>query len=255
MKKTAIIIILLALIIIGWQGPLKYTMGIYENKQEPLQGAFKVTGARFNDLTFSGWVQVSNRFSNEEELKNYATLLAEKLGGNKQVMEQMVHEESNFRSVILRGFIKPNTYLEIHSQTMEGAGEEESRAETYVTALLNSKDNDDQLLGKNKMEEGFGLISSKPAQVSTILSGIIDGSNSVSENKAIAEKAFESLGIKPFEGISNEGLVSLTGYSPEIREKLMMGEKELNINVALRYNRLENKTYVTIGSPIIATEY
>ncbi|MDA8234921.1 MAG: YwmB family TATA-box binding protein [Clostridia bacterium] len=256
MKKAIIFLILTGLIIFGWQGPLKYTMGDNEERQEPLQGALQVTGAEFNDLTFSGWVQINHRFSSDEELKNYANQLSVKLGANNQSMEQISQGESNFRGIILRGFINPSTYLEIHSQTMQESNNKEDKAETYVTAMLISKDNQYDIdQGKSKMEAGFRLLSSQPAQIATILSGTLPGQKSLTENKAVAEKVFKFLGTKPFEGISTERLVSLTGYTPEIEEKLVMGEKQLNINVAVRYNNLDKKTYVIIGSPIIATEY
>ncbi|PKM82215.1 MAG: hypothetical protein CVU89_06120 [Firmicutes bacterium HGW-Firmicutes-14] len=50
-------------------------------------------------------------------------------------------------------------------------------------------------------------------------------------------------------------LVNITAYSPKIRQQLTMGEESVNINMAVRYNSLENKTLVYVGSPLITTEY
>jgi len=256
LRNITVIVILAGLILIGFQSPFIHTLGAYRDDRNPLQTAFQASGAQFNNLTFSGWAQINSRFSSKEELREYSFKLANSLGVNPKELGELVQEDHNFRGVVLRGRIKPNAYLEIYSQSMQGGQTADIKPETYITAVLTIEDNDNQLdQWKTGLEEAFQAVSSQQGQVFTILTGTFDGRKTMAENKAIADKIFAYLGTKPIEGVTNERMVSLTGYTKAIKEKLVIGEKKLNINVAVRYNNLEDKTYIIIGSPIIATEY
>ncbi|OZV13462.1 hypothetical protein CIW83_04260 [Tissierella sp. P1] len=50
-------------------------------------------------------------------------------------------------------------------------------------------------------------------------------------------------------------LVSYTAYTPLIESSIFSGEKKVNLNLAIRYNENEDKTYIWIGTPIITTGY
>ena len=57
------------------------------------------------------------------------------------------------------------------------------------------------------------------------------------------------------EGLFDDALISISAYSPEIDTFIYTGNKKMNLNIAMSYNEYEGKTYIWIGSPIIATGY
>ena len=53
----------------------------------------------------------------------------------------------------------------------------------------------------------------------------------------------------------DETIHSYTIYTPLIKRELFSGKKRVNLNLAIRYNEYEDKTYFWIGTPIITTGY
>lgn len=57
------------------------------------------------------------------------------------------------------------------------------------------------------------------------------------------------------EGLFDDSLISVSAYSPDIDTFIFTGNKKMNLNIAMSYNEYEGKTYIWIGSPIIAIGY
>ena len=57
------------------------------------------------------------------------------------------------------------------------------------------------------------------------------------------------------EKYEEDGIVSYSIFSPLIDEYIYTGNRKMNLNIALRYSELENKTYILIGTPIITIGY
>jgi len=60
---------------------------------------------------------------------------------------------------------------------------------------------------------------------------------------------------KKVEGITEENLISISAYSPRVKSSILVNEKRVNINLAMRYNSYEDKTYIWLATPVITTEY
>jgi hypothetical protein len=57
------------------------------------------------------------------------------------------------------------------------------------------------------------------------------------------------------EGIRDGSLISLSAYSPLLKDSIKVRGKRVNINLAARYSAFEDKTYIWLASPVITTEY
>lgn len=68
-------------------------------------------------------------------------------------------------------------------------------------------------------------------------------------------RAFESIGANKVEGIHDNGLVSVSAFSPSISETVNVNGKSINMNMAVRYNSYEGKTYIWLATPVITTVY
>ena len=107
---------------------------------------------------------------------------------------------------------------------------------------------------RNSIIEGFRTYSVKPT-----LSYLIVGKYSYKMTMPVmmekANKILTNIGAKFINEISDGNLVSIVGFSPEIKEKIKINEIFTNVNIALRYNNFDKNTYIWIGCPIISIEY
>ncbi len=75
-------------------------------------------------------------------------------------------------------------------------------------------------------------------------------------NIEYAQKWIKALGAKTVESLNEGTFVSVSAYNPDWSPVVKTNEKEMNVQVALRQDeRMGARTTVTIGTPIITTEY
>lgn len=87
------------------------------------------------------------------------------------------------------------------------------------------------------------------------LTGSVDGRLEEDELKELYIRAFKTIGADRVEGINDNGLVSVSAFSPSISEAVRVNGKRVNINMAARYNSYEGRTYIWLATPVITTEY
>jgi hypothetical protein len=76
------------------------------------------------------------------------------------------------------------------------------------------------------------------------------------EIEKTAQKLIQELGAKPVEALKENLFVSYSAYNPDWTSYLETNGNKMNVQVAIRENqRMGAGTTVTIGTPIITTEY
>lgn len=60
---------------------------------------------------------------------------------------------------------------------------------------------------------------------------------------------------KKVNGMSEKNLISVSAYSPLIDNNIEIEGRKINMNLALRYNAFEDKTYIWLATPVITIEY
>lgn len=87
------------------------------------------------------------------------------------------------------------------------------------------------------------------------VTGYMDGSLNETEIDNMRDRIFESVRADEVEGIEDNGLISIEAFSPVIDNSVRVKGKRINLNLAVRYNSYEGKTYIWLASPVITTEY
>ena len=87
------------------------------------------------------------------------------------------------------------------------------------------------------------------------LTGIVNGRLGEDEIGDICLKALKRVGADTVEGMNDNGLVSVSAFSPSISESVSVRGRKVNMNIAVRYNSYEGKTYIWLATPVITTEY
>jgi hypothetical protein len=154
--------------------------------------------------------------------------------------------------LVAEGTIDPGIYVRVVLRNAADSNEI-GRKPTYLTASVITQNRSLSLADLNKYL--LLIIPEKEIHRSMILAGSLPGNSSPPVVNEVVQKLVSITGTQNVETLVNGQLVSITGYMPNVRTRLTLGEKLVNINIAFRYNSIENRTYLYVGSPIITTEY
>lgn len=87
------------------------------------------------------------------------------------------------------------------------------------------------------------------------LTGYIEGRLEMDELNNLLKKVFQGVSAKKIEGIRDNNLISISAYSPAVKNYISVDGNKINLNVAIRYNSYENSTYIWLATPVIAKGY
>ncbi len=87
------------------------------------------------------------------------------------------------------------------------------------------------------------------------ITGSLNGQMEEREIEKVYKRVFESIKADKVEGMNGDGLISVSAFSPAIKEAISVNGKRVNVNMASRYNSYEERTYIWLATPVITTEY
>lgn len=248
MKKVLPLLLLLALVTLAFlDEPTAQTLGPGLQDSNRLMEAYRQTGAKFEDYTVTGWIQLNQARPDESGLKNTAWKAAEALGVQREELVETFREDNGFTGLRLAGKLNPDTYVEIFAKSMD--------SQSYMLITLYSKGDPEKLVFyRSQINEAFNT-SGRGAKIATIVKGSFPGRLTREAREKLHNKLFAFLRAQKSEGISTEELVSWSGYSPQLPDRLEMGDKIINLNVASRYSSTTDSTVLIVGTPVISVEY
>ncbi|OPZ83473.1 MAG: hypothetical protein BWY74_04442 [Firmicutes bacterium ADurb.Bin419] len=104
------------------------------------------------------------------------------------------------------------------------------------------------------IEEKFISFGLNP-KVNTCITGYFDGKLDYMEMNRISGLILKDAKAKKIDGMSEKNMISVSAYSPLIDNNIEIMGRRTNINLALRYNAYEDKTYIWVATPVITIEY
>lgn len=217
-------------------------------------GAFRDTGAGFDKIDLQGWSRLNSRYSTKEELHNTLSLVLAGLGADTPRLKSSEQINDNFISVTKAGWLDRETYLTVITQTMRESGGQKNEETYLIVGFSHFGAPENYRLLRNKMVGVFHRVKTE-AHFSTIISGTVPKKIDAYGMQKLTKKVMDKAGAKIVENYADARMASVSGFTPEIADRLTLGQKRVNINMAVRYNSVEKNTYVYIGSPIITTEY
>lgn len=92
-------------------------------------------------------------------------------------------------------------------------------------------------------------------EVNISITGCLKGNLPEKEVEELCNRVFDSINADKVEGINEDGLISVSAFSPSISDTIRVNGRRVNVNLASRYNSYEGKTYIWLATPVITTEY
>lgn len=190
--------------------------------------------------------------ANKASLKKVAKILEKYTGEISPKTYKETWENNDYISMFkIDGVSKNGQEIEIVSKKQNAGG----KSGIYLSCSIVWEDSNYQA-EKNlqSVSEGFRALGMEPHS-SIEMTGNYQGKLSTEKMNETASSIFSSVHAKKVEGMRDNKLVSVSAWSPNIGNDANVNGRKVNFNIALRYNEMEDKTYIWMGNPIIKTEY
>lgn len=222
--------------------------------EEVLETAFKASEGELEGTAISIWSQIKGKVYTIEEMEEITLECANLLNLEKNAEIESTNEET-YNKVIITNQKQDEIYF---TTFMESFKKEGMATESYLSVdLYLSEQYNDLTKIKDKVlsyfeEHGFNY------EYSITMIGTFPNKMNTDIMKEVINKTFYSADGQVIEGMEETeygGMVSLTGYSEKLQNNIQLAGDQINLNVAMRYSNYDDKTYIWIGTPLIATEY
>lgn len=227
--------------------------GAWAEPVELLGEAMEATGAATETVAFNAWTRMPDAELSDDGFRRVARAAMTKLGYTQEKYDLKLTRSERHRlvkaeasgdgrhTVVMVQVVYPvwdkksaEAYLVINTET---------RAAAADIALLRSRVAEAAACGGGS------------ARISTCLVGWLDGKLDKEKWPEKLKKAGHALGATDAELTIQPGYAGMTGFSPGLPESIVVGDRRININLAIRYSPYDNRTYVVIASPVITGEY
>jgi len=133
-------------------------------------------------------------------------------------------------------------------------GNKSGAGDKYITIDAIGTDNGLALSLRDDIEKVFSRYGLK-AVVNSCITGTYDGNIQDTQLEGICKKILNDSDAKKVDSLRQENAISVSAFTPMIKDKLNVNGKNVNLSLAIRYNKLENKTYLWVATPIVNAEY
>lgn len=261
---------IIAIVLIGILALSNYTVsqGIREDLSKPVVSAFNQTDAELLQIKVNAKSQISKEFLTNNQMSEMGQDLVDKFNiqgnlENPNYQSEIVDwdnpmytmdliENENMKKLIISGRDKKDNSVTIILLTTLDKYSNLEKTELIVDIISkNLKDHDGI---QNNIRNIFRDIDKEP-KVNTCIVGTFGGNIDNSEKMEIVSDIMKKVDAREIEKFTQPDIISVSGYSPNIDNHIYTGNNKMNLNIAMRHNYTEDKTYIWIATPIIDHGY
>ena len=133
-------------------------------------------------------------------------------------------------------------------------GDKSGQGDKYITIDATGNENGEAILLRDKIEKVIN-IHGLEAVVNSCITGTYEGNLQDTQLENICRKILNESEAKKVDSFRQENIISVSAFSPMIKDNLSIDGRNVNLSLAIRYNKQENKTYLWVATPIVNTEY
>lgn len=208
--------------------------------------AFNQSEFKASQTNINTYAMLDTTLKDIDSMYNYLKLIDRQIGANDS---DEIETEKTDTNITLKKFYKSaDAELTIKLETVDNKN-------SYLildSTLYNNFDN--TIYIKQQMDKVFKNLRLKN-RTSIVMTGTYKGDMSYEQKKSIVSDIMKKMNAKFYEDYMTDNIYSVVGYTKKIEEYIYSQKQKLNINLALRYSQLENKTYLYLATPIITVEY
>ncbi len=220
---------------------------------EKLDEAMGAAGAVTETVAVNAWTKLPDAELSDDGLKSLACAAMAKLGYGREQYE-LKHTRSERHRLVKAEARGGGCHAVVMVQVVYPAWDQKS-AEAYLVVNTETRVEEADIGTLPGRAAEAASCGGGAARISTCLVGGLDGKLDKEIWPEKLRKAGQALGATDAELTVQPGYAGLTGFSPELPESIVVGDRRININLAIRYSPYDNRTYVVIASPVITGEY
>ncbi|HHW32072.1 MAG TPA: YwmB family TATA-box binding protein [Clostridiaceae bacterium] len=251
MKKFFLIILIILTVSV-----LSYTfvnqIRIY-SVENTLVKTFTESGAQLVnwEIYFRGKI-ISDQYNSVEELEYLAEKLSNEIGMANKNFSYNKNLSSNLIHILdIEGYINDcRTTVSINLEKTQ-----DNPVERHISISIV---NNGEHLNIEEITKTVQAVLKKyeiEYKVNICITGSFEGKLSNSELAEICDSILSRANARKVEEMETSNMISISAYSPNIGYSIEAAGKKVNINLAVRYNSYENRTYIWLASPVIEIEY
>lgn len=254
------IIITLLLPIFGRAGSKYDENYVLTGILEELKGEFLEGDINMGGVILEEFLREDEILAMGEEVKSQMNIVGEKLDPNMNVensdklyySEEFIDDE-NFNQLTIYGYDPEENPVTIMIASYMDSYNDIPETTLFINLIKTGKSFN--INGIIDRIEGIFKEFQKPIENTTCLIGTVEGRIEDKLLKKNIFKALEKFKLEIVEEYIDDSIISYTAYTPLIENSIFSGKKRVNINLAIRYNKYEDTSYIWIGTPIITTGY
>lgn len=249
--KRSILFISLLLVMIYYFIPSVTSTWKYDNygKEGLFYESFSQTGAKVQEININGWSLLENKSLNLAEQRNYLMKILANINVAKSKKKEI--DDKNYKGIQFTCWVEKDIYLSIVLQSIN-TKDTKAKGETYLMVSMKEKYGMQKRKSMLKLRDKIFKVADTKGNYSTYLVGKLQ----YNQNSQLVKKAiFTKLKAVKVQQISEGNLLSATGYTPLVSEKIQVGNDVINLNLAIRENHTTKEKYIYLGTPIITGEY
>lgn len=225
-----------------------------------LKGEFLEGDLNMGGVLLEEFLSIEEMEMLSEKIKNKLGVIGEEMDFNRDISEmdgeyyaKDVIYDDEFHQVSIYGYDQKKNPITIIISSYLNPEFNESETTVFVNLIKREKN--------FKINDIIGVVENifreygKPVDITTCVIGTLEGKIKDSSLDKSVSKAIKQVKGRIVEEYIDSEISSYMIYTPFIESSIFSGEKKVNLNLAIRYNEYENKTYIWIGTPIITTGY
>lgn len=218
-----------------------------------LEKSFANSGAKVVASEIYVWANYNEDGDAEPVFRQVSENLAKALDVVKnEAYSSNSTENDEVNKVEINGLTSEGKIVNISYQTPKvSGGGNESHIYLKVSEDLTAEGLEELRTKASKVFKASGL----NPKINSCITGSFDGKLEYAELNQICNEIFKVADARKVEGMRDERLISVAAYSPVIDDFIKVNDKKVNLNLAVRYNSYEDKTYIWLATPVITTEY
>jgi uncharacterized protein YdeI (BOF family) len=219
---------------------------------DALETLMKTTGSVIVEGEIQYYAALEDRFLTMDELEEVLLQVADLMGLNGGTVQRS--EGDTYRVLDVTGNITLGPEIHIVVQSNPGDAAAAFPPQTYLLVVCRDASVETIKTVAQRLEAV--LEPAMPGgQLSFYLSGEIPGKRTVEEMSQMAAAALSAVRGNIIDGIEEDGLVSLTAYTPLLDHYLYVDGDRFNLNLAIRYDSERDMTVCWAGYPVIHDSY
>lgn len=217
---------------------------VAEQSQRPLETAFAASGAEFAKWYLAGWGTLRQETFSEAELAEMGKEICQMLG--VEVSGHTSQQAGDNISILYTGMKGMHQY-EVLLQKLP--------TETYLIVNINSPVGEGEM-GKEEMllRETLAQFVPEP-ELSAMIKGYLPEKYTERKGKKTLTKMIETADGIVVDKTMETGYMSFTGFTERMEQSVLVGTQKVNLQCALSYDEVQEKTLVLLATPLIFAEY